>query len=42
MTLDDIDRAEMTHEKDISCVKRKTTRRNPTTTAIVNIAMPKD
>ena len=42
MTLDDIVRAEKTHRKDVSCVEGKMTRRNPTTTAIMNVTMPKE
>ena len=42
MTLDDIDGAEKICRKDILHVKRRTTGWNPTTTTIVNIAMPKE
>ena len=42
VTLEDIDGAEKIHRKDILCIKGKTTRWNPTTTTIMNIAMPKE
>ena len=40
MALEDINRAEKICGKDILHIKGKTTKRNPTTTAIVNITMP--
>ena len=41
VTLEDIDEAEKIHGKDILHIKGKTTRQNPTSTTIMNIAMPK-
>ena len=37
-----MERAEKTHGKDVSCIKSEPTRRNPTTTTVVNIAMSKE